>query len=99
MFPGSEPAGAKVRGRKGKITRDVECEVCNGSGSADGKTEKYSVCGGSGQERKVRNTILGQIAVMSTCSKCHGSGREIKNPCKSCKGSGVKSCISYPLSV
>jgi len=74
-----------------KITRDVECGVCNGSGSADGKTEKCSVCGGSGQERKVRNTILGQIAVMSTCSKCHGTGKEIKNPCKSCRGSGVKS--------
>ena len=74
-----------------KITRDVECEVCNGSGSADGKTEKCSVCGGSGQERKVRSTILGQIAVMSTCSRCHGTGKEIKNPCKSCRGSGVKS--------
>jgi len=72
-----------------KVQRDETCEHCEGSGSEDGKVETCPVCHGSGQERQVRNTILGQIAVMGTCSKCKGTGKSIKNECKVCGGSGV----------
>lgn len=73
-----------------KIQREVECDVCNGTGSKDGKSKTCPVCKGTGQERQVRNTILGQIAVMGTCSKCKGTGHIIDNPCNSCGGTGVK---------
>ncbi len=74
-----------------KIKRDERCERCDGSGSEDGKKKECPVCKGTGRERQVRNTILGQMAVMSTCSNCQGTGTIIDNPCKQCKGTGVKS--------
>jgi molecular chaperone DnaJ len=73
-----------------KIKRDIACEECEGSGSKDGKKKECSVCKGSGQERQVRNTILGQMAVMSTCSNCKGTGQVIEDPCDECKGIGVE---------
>ena len=73
-----------------KIQREDECEVCNGTGSKTGKTKTCPVCKGSGQERQIRNTILGRIAVMGVCSRCNGTGKIVENPCKECGGSGVK---------
>lgn len=73
-----------------KIKREVRCEECDGTGSKDGKRKECSVCNGSGQEKQVRNTILGQMAVMSTCSNCNGTGKTIENPCESCNGTGVE---------
>lgn len=72
-----------------KIKRDVPCDKCEGTGSEDGKTKECPVCKGTGQERQVRNTILGQMAVMSTCSNCGGTGKVIGNPCSKCKGTGI----------
>jgi molecular chaperone DnaJ len=72
-----------------KIKRDVACDRCGGSGSEDGKTKECPVCKGTGQERQVRNTILGQMAVMSTCSNCGGTGKVVEKPCPKCKGTGV----------
>lgn len=74
-----------------KIKREDKCEKCDGSGSSDGKAKKCEVCDGTGQQRQVRNTILGQMAVMSTCSNCNGTGKVIENPCKECKGLGINS--------
>ncbi len=34
-----------------------------------------STCGGSGQVRKVVNTMLGQMMSTNTCPSCHGSGQ------------------------
>ncbi len=43
---------------------------------ADGVSFKTCpTCGGSGQVRRVTNTILGQMQTASTCPACHGSGR------------------------
>lgn len=36
-----------------------------------------NTCGGSGQMKKVVNTMLGQMVSASTCSTCHGSGKVI----------------------
>ena len=69
-----------------KIKREDKCEKCDGSGSSDGKTKECKVCNGTGQQRQVRNTILGQMAVMSTCINCKGTGKVIENPCKECGG-------------
>jgi len=73
-----------------KIKRDVKCDECDGSGSKDGKKKECPVCEGSGRERQVRNTILGQMAVMATCSNCGGTGQVIEDPCDKCKGSGLE---------
>tara|TARA_R110000796_G_scaffold96719_1_gene202679 strand:- start:64525 stop:65643 length:1119 start_codon:yes stop_codon:yes gene_type:complete len=46
--------------------------------NASGVTFKTCpTCGGSGQQKKVVNTMLGQMVSASTCSTCHGSGKII----------------------
>lgn len=46
--------------------------------AADGVTYKNcDTCGGSGQVRRVTNTMLGQMVSASTCPTCHGSGKFI----------------------
>jgi molecular chaperone DnaJ len=46
--------------------------------TADGITFKNcGTCGGSGQLRKVVNTMLGQMVSSATCNVCQGSGRII----------------------
>lgn len=43
---------------------------------ADGVSYKTCPqCGGTGQMRKVVNTMLGQMVSASTCNACHGSGK------------------------
>ena len=45
---------------------------------ADGVTFKTcNTCGGSGQMKKVVNTMLGQMVSASTCTTCNGSGKVI----------------------
>lgn len=45
---------------------------------ADGVTYKNcATCGGTGQMRKVVNTMLGQMVSASTCHTCNGSGKII----------------------
>ncbi|MEE3927997.1 molecular chaperone DnaJ [Mycoplasmopsis ciconiae] len=64
------------------------CEHCQGSCSEDNDVAQCDKCNGSGVEKVVRRTILGQSISAQDCSKCHGLGKIIKNPCKSCKGNG-----------
>ena len=73
-----------------KIRREDRCSKCDGSGSSSKKRKECPVCKGSGQQRQVRNTIFGQMAVMSTCSNCGGTGTVVDDPCSTCKGTGVK---------
>ena len=55
--------------KKIKVNRLIE---------AEGVTFKTcSTCGGSGQMKKVVNTMLGQMVSASTCSTCNGSGKTI----------------------
>ncbi|MHA7100040.1 molecular chaperone DnaJ [Roseivirga pacifica] len=55
--------------KKIKVNRLVE---------AAGVTYKTCpTCGGSGQQKKVVNTMLGQMVSASTCSTCNGAGKTI----------------------
>jgi molecular chaperone DnaJ len=57
---------------------------------ADGVTYKTcSHCGGSGQVRKVVNTMLGQMVSASTCPVCQGSGQVIDHRPPGVDGSGL----------
>lgn len=68
-----------------QIPKEEHCEKCNGTGSADGKLETCSTCGGSGQVRR----SSGFFSIASTCPDCGGSGHRIKNPCSACRGTGL----------
>lgn len=70
-----------------KITTNVSCDVCHGTGAEKGsKMEMCPTCGGAGRVR----TSQSIFTVERTCHTCQGSGRIIKNPCKSCAGTGRK---------
>lgn len=73
-----------------KIKRNVACDRCKGSGSDTGKRKTCDVCGGTGRERRVQNSFLGQISVMAECHKCHGLGTIPEKVCSKCSGTGVE---------
>jgi len=65
------------------------CEECDGSGAGAGTTPVTCAdCGGSGQVRRVRQSVLGQMVSTSPCPRCGGLGQVITTPCASCRGEG-----------
>lgn len=70
-----------------KLNRRQPCEDCDGLGAAKGTTpETCPQCRGAGQIRIQQ----GFFTIQRPCSMCSGSGKFIKNACKSCGGSGSK---------
>ncbi|XP_076955709.1 chaperone protein dnaJ GFA2, mitochondrial-like isoform X2 [Bidens hawaiensis] len=65
------------------FTTEVSCETCGGSGVPHGtKPETCKRCKGAG----MIFTQNGPFKVQSTCSQCGGTGKFVKNFCKSCDG-------------
>ncbi|MBN2302559.1 MAG: molecular chaperone DnaJ, partial [Lentisphaerae bacterium] len=67
------------------IPLTVDCDTCGGSGVAPGSSkETCRHCGGRG------HVIAGGgfFQVRQTCPVCGGAGTIVKNPCKTCHGSG-----------
>lgn len=63
----------------------VSCSSCDGSGAAKGsKVLTCTTCHGHGAVRMQQ----GFFSVQQTCPTCRGSGKQIKDPCKSCHGQG-----------
>lgn len=75
--------------KKVEIDRLETCEACHGTRMKDGKQPaSCGTCGGSGEVRRVQQTILGQFMTASPCPTCHGEGVTITDPCDVCKGRG-----------
>lgn len=74
-----------------RIKRKVKCSQCNGTGSSTGKRKTCDVCKGTGRERRLQNSFLGQISVMTECSKCGGLGTIPESVCSKCGGTGLES--------
>ncbi|HLD17177.1 MAG TPA: molecular chaperone DnaJ [Coxiellaceae bacterium] len=63
----------------------VGCKTCHGSGAKkDSGPVTCDTCHGSGHMRIQH----GFIAMQQPCSKCHGTGKIIKDPCSTCHGQG-----------
>lgn len=72
-----------------ELTKVNKCSACNGNGAEPGSAIKNCPeCGGTGEVRSVRHTILGQIATSRTCEKCQGEGKIPESVCKKCHGTG-----------
>jgi molecular chaperone DnaJ len=70
-----------------KVTRDIPCTLCRGSGAAEGsKVETCRACNGKGQVVHAQGFFM----VQTTCPQCRGAGKTIKDPCGDCRGRGVK---------
>ncbi|MDZ7843179.1 MAG: molecular chaperone DnaJ [Anaerolineales bacterium] len=74
-----------------EITRDETCETCQGSGAKPGTSpETCSECGGRGEVRRTRQTLLGSMVQVTPCPVCNGQGKTIPDPCPTCRGSGTE---------
>src|SRR5262249_22181280 len=61
------------------------CTTCKGAGAAPGTLiVPCDRCSGTGVQRTVRQTPLGQFVTQSTCGKCGGEGQTIQTPCEPC---------------
>src|SRR5947208_3522843 len=59
-----------------ELRMPVECERCRGSGCEPGThPSTCRTCGGAGEVRTVRRTILGQMMTATPCSAWPGGGR------------------------
>ena len=71
------------------ITRDEPCSTCKGSGAKPGTSPKTCQhCGGRGEVRQTRQTMLGSMVQVVTCPVCKGKGKIVESPCSTCHGSG-----------
>ncbi|MBI2607401.1 MAG: molecular chaperone DnaJ [Candidatus Doudnabacteria bacterium] len=76
--------------KKIKLEKKDKCSACEGSGARPGsKIVTCARCHGTGQIRTHRRTILGQIAQVSVCDQCDGSGKVAEEACQECDGSGI----------
>jgi len=79
--------------KKMRITRNIVCGTCNGSGSKDGKSvSKCTECGGEGVKLIVRQIGPGMFQQIRTiCPTCEGKGEVIPEGkrCKDCDGKKV----------
>jgi molecular chaperone DnaJ len=73
-----------------KVTKQVPCAACSGSGASPGsKPTACQHCRGHGRVRQVRQSLLGQMVTEGICPQCQGRGQIVQDPCRSCRGTGT----------
>ena len=71
--------------------RHEPCGTCGGNGAEPGtKPSTCRMCQGAGQVQRTERSLFGQFVNVATCPRCHGEGREIKEPCPGCRGTGLE---------
>ena len=74
------------------INRQETCRDCGGSGAEHGTSpETCPHCGGRGYVVTQQRTPFGVMQSQQPCSYCGGRGTIIKNPCRTCRGTGKTS--------
>ena len=75
--------------KKITINRQDTCPDCGGTGAAKGTSpETCPDCGGRGFVVTQQRTPFGVMQSQQPCSHCGGRGTIIRNPCKTCRGTG-----------
>ena len=75
--------------KKITINRQDTCPDCGGTGAAKGTSpETCPDCGGRGYVVTQQRTPSGVMQSQQPCSHCGGRGTIIRNPCKTCRGTG-----------
>lgn len=76
--------------REIEVPRTVVCTRCSGSGAEPGsQPQRCPTCGGSGEIRRVQQSVFGQFVNVMACDRCRGSGQVISKPCAECRGRGT----------
>src|SRR6266581_3936329 len=72
-----------------EIPRADVCTACHGSGAEPGtEPSRCPSCNGSGEIRRVQQSIFGQFVNVVMCERCQGEGRVVTTPCEKCRGQG-----------
>lgn len=67
------------------------CPHCKGTTVEPGhELKECEQCDGKGQTKRVTRTIFGNIAQLTTCTKCHGKGKIPDKECTVCRGRGTQ---------
>ena len=75
--------------KKITINRQDTCPDCGGTGAAKGTSpETCPDCGGRGYVVTQQRTPFGVMQSQQPCSHCGGRGTIIRNPCRTCRGTG-----------
>ncbi len=75
--------------KKITINRQDTCPDCGGTGAGKGTSpETCPDCGGRGYVVTQQRTPFGVMQSQQPCSHCGGRGTIIRNPCKTCRGTG-----------
>ncbi len=70
-----------------EIPRHETCPHCRGSGAEPGTTPtRCPQCNGTGEVRRVQQSILGSFVNVTTCPRCRGEGEIVTTPCSECRG-------------
>jgi molecular chaperone DnaJ len=70
-----------------ELTRSDTCAVCQGSGAEPGtQPKRCPQCNGTGEVRRMQQTILGAMVNVTTCDRCNGEGEIVQTPCHECHG-------------
>jgi len=71
------------------VSRTESCPMCHGIGCKPGtQPSRCPNCNGTGQIRRVQQSIFGHFTNITTCSRCHGEGSIITERCSQCRGTG-----------
>jgi molecular chaperone DnaJ len=72
-----------------EVPRWDRCARCSGVGAEPGtQPSRCPTCNGTGELRRVQQSLIGQFVTVSACDRCRGEGRVILTPCQECRGSG-----------
>lgn len=73
--------------KKVRFTRKKVCHTCHGTGKDSGSREEKCVhCNGRGFVAQGYSFM----SIRTGCPYCHGSGKVVINPCKTCGGDGLE---------
>ena len=65
------------------------CDLCGGTGAAAGsQPTRCTTCNGTGEVRRMQQSIFGQFVSLMPCERCGGDGQVISIPCERCHGDG-----------
>ena len=70
-----------------KVSRSETCPCCRGSGAEPGtQPMRCPECNGTGEVRRVQQSILGSFVSVTTCPRCNGEREVVTTPCRECRG-------------
>jgi len=77
-------------GREIEFRAPGTCDRCGGHGSEPGHDPiTCPTCRGAGSVQVARDSFLGRIMTVASCTQCAGKGRIIEDPCTKCEGGGL----------